>query len=135
MIERYCEPGRPRWSVRRPRRRPGAEPPAAVCLSPVKVRAVIDDPAVTRALAAVGYVSPSRPWLDLVGDLAQRSAQMRRRGMAASNADELSIAQVDFDDPRVLGPLVSTMPALDGGRQEIERQVRRVLRAALAALR
>ena len=135
-MHRCSETGRPRWSVSRPTRRPHAPAPASMpCLCPVNAGPTVAEQEARAAIAAAGGASASAPLLRLVVEVASRARSLRQRGLANADAERLALDELDFNNPLLLGPLVSTIPGMDGGRREIELAIRDLLRRALAELR
>lgn len=117
---------------RRRDRRLAPSPTPGRCLTPL---APISDDLVAAALRHAGCVPPPAPLIELTGVVARRARSMRAQGLSDEEADRVAVANVDFDSPRITGPLIVSMPQLDGGRREIEAAVRALIVAALRRLR
>lgn len=116
-------------------RRAGAVPARpALCLVPVGPAPVdrLELREAARALTAAGVPHPSAPLAALVARVAREARQCRSTWRRT--AIDQALDAVDFDDPLVLGPVVSTTAGLDGGRRAIERQLRVIITDALGHL-
>lgn len=86
------------------------------------------------ALVSAGCARPPAVLLDLLAAAAQRREALTSAGTPDRHSIETALTELDLTAPRVLGPLVVEMPALDGGYREISTFVRDLLGAALQAL-